>query len=80
MLLESTGYKRFALDYQMHRQDFEDLYRRDAKRQLPLSITENIGDILSFEYVRILKTITNTVMKDGTYRLSGAENNRHGIG
>jgi hypothetical protein len=80
MLLESMGYKRFALDYRMHRQEFEDLYRRDARRQLPLRITENIGDILFSEYVRILKTITNAVMKDGTYRLPGAENNRHGIG
>jgi hypothetical protein len=32
-----------------------------------LGITEDIGDILSSEYVQILKTITTTVMKHGAY-------------
>jgi hypothetical protein len=36
-----------------------------------LGITEDIGDILSLEYVQILKTITTTVMEHGTYPIAG---------
>jgi len=36
MLLELMGYKRFALDYRMHRQEFEDLYRLLCKKQLEM--------------------------------------------
>jgi len=36
MLLELMGYKRFALDYRMHRKEFDDLYGLLCKKQLEM--------------------------------------------